>query len=206
MHNRSFFHAMTIGSLIGLYIQYRNFLGNVLRMSDRRFAARAIKDALFILAGGSLYFMLVPALGFSLFYTVVPMLLLFPLVFAWRALADHYGIPPVLRESKRHEQIFESDNENWQQDRERLRLEVSGWVVLTHPWLEWLWSSVNYHEVHHKHPYLSHRYLKEIFEATKATNPYLVVNGYWRSLLNVHNKKYYTTAKDVHSYLSTTQG
>ncbi len=203
MHDRPFLHALTIGSFIGLYAQYRNFFHNVVHMTDRRLTSRALKDAFFLVTVGALYFALLPALDISLWYTVVPMLLMFPMVFSWRALADHYGIPGVVRGSKKQEQILEANADNWPRDQERLRLEVSGWVVLTHPWLEWLWSHVNYHEVHHKYPYLSHRYLKDIFEATRATNPYLVVNGYWRSLLNVRNKKYYTTQAEILPFLST---
>lgn len=203
MHDRSFLGAMTIGSLVGIYIHYRIIAYNLLHITNRKLAARAIKDLLFVAFAGIVYFMLVPALGFSLAYTVVPMLLAFPLVFAWRALADHYGIPPVVRESKKREQVLEADAGNWLRDQERLRLEVSGWVVLTHPLLEWLWSGVNYHEVHHKYPYLSHRYLKQIFEVTRTTNPYLVVNGYWRSLFNVSHRNYYATQEEVLPFLST---
>ncbi len=203
MHNRSFWGAVTVGSLMGFHIHYRIVAHQLLHLSDRKLAARAIKDVFFLLLAGAMYFALVPYLGFSLAYTVVPMLLLFPLVFAWRALSDHYGVPPVMRESKKREHILEADTGSWQRERERLRLEVGGWVVLTHPWLEWLWSGVNYHEVHHKYPYLSHRYLKGIFQSTRSENPYLVVNGYWRSLFNLRKKKYYTTPEEVRAFLST---
>lgn len=206
MHDRPFLQAMTVGSLMGFHIHYRIILHQLLHITDRKLAPRVLKDMSFLLIAGMTYFALVPCLGFSLAYTVVPMLLLFPLVFAWRALADHYGIPPVLRESKKREQVLEADSANWERDRERLRVEVGGWVVLTNPWLEWLWSGVNYHEVHHKYPYLSHRYLKDIFEATREVSPYLVVNGYWRALFNAHNKKYYTTIEEVRPFLSTCKG
>jgi len=41
--------------------------------------------------------------------------------------------------ARRHE-VLEVDEESWHRDRERRAREVTGWVVLTHPWLEWLWS------------------------------------------------------------------
>lgn len=202
MHNRSFLGAMTIGSLVGFHIHYRIILDQLLHITDRKLAARALKDISFVLLAGITYFVLVPRMGFMLRYTVVPMLLLFPLVFAWRALSDHYGIPPVVRESKKRREILDPDDAGLARDQEKWKLEVSGWVVLTWPWLEWLWSGVNYHEVHHKYPYLSHRYLKDIFEATRTTNPYLVVNGYWHSLFNAMHRKYYTTPEEVQPFLS----
>jgi hypothetical protein len=45
--------------------------------------------------------------------------------------------------------------------------------------------------VHHKYPYLSHRYLPQVFAATQARHPYFVVRGYWRSLLDLRRRRYY---------------
>ncbi len=202
MHDRPFWGAAVIGSLMGFYIHYRIILQQLMRFTDTRLLARALKDLCFLAVAGSVYFWLVPHLGLSLAYTVLPMLLVFPLVFAWRALADHYGIPPVERGAKKRVAVLEADSADWPRERERLRLEVGSWVVLTHPWLEWLWSGVNYHEVHHKYPYLSHRYLKDIFEATRSQDPYLVVHGYWRSLANLYGKQYYATPEEVRPFLS----
>ena len=203
MHDRPFWLAMTLGSLMGFHIHYRIILHQLLHITEKKLAARVLKDLSFLLIAGATYFVLVPALGLSLLYTVLPMLLLFPLVFGWRALTDHYGIPPVLRESKRRVQVLEPNDEKLAQDQNLWKIEVGGWVVLTQPWLEWLWSGVNYHEVHHKYPYLSHRYLKDVFAATREVNPYLVINGYWRALYNAHNKKYYTTIEEVRPFLSS---
>lgn len=172
MHHHSFAYAATIGSLVGLKEQYRLFFANLRQLGDRRCAGRALKDAAFLVSAGAVYFWLPPLLGVSLAVTVVPMILAFPLVFSFRALSDHYGIPAVRRET---------------------RDEASGWVVLTAPWLEWLWSHVNYHEVHHKYPYLSHRYLPQVFAATQSQQPYFVVRGYWRSLLDSRRRNYYAT-------------
>jgi fatty acid desaturase len=180
MHHHSFVYAATMGSVVGLNEQYRLFFADFGRLGDRRCAARALKDATSLVLAGAIYFWLLPRLGVSLAVTVVPMILAFPLVFAFRAMSDHYGIPPVQRESR----------------------EVSGWVVLTSPWLEWLWSHVNYHEVHHKYPYLSHRYLPQVFAATRAQHPYLVVRGYWRSLLNLSRRNYYSTPEEVRPFLA----
>lgn len=191
MHHHSFLFAATVGSIIGLAEQYRILFSNLLRVNDRRYAARALKDLLLMAFAGGVYFVVVPAVGISLMVTVVPVLTIFPVVFAFRALSDHYGLPPVVREIKTREDVLDTDEESWHADRERRQREVSGWVVLTAPWLEWLWSHVNYHEVHHKYPYLAHHYLPQVFAATKERHPYRVVQGYWRSLLNLRKLKYY---------------
>jgi fatty acid desaturase len=191
MHSHSFLFAATVGSVIALAEQYRIMFSNLLRINDRRYVVRGLKDLLWVAFAGSVYFVLVPAVGISLSVTVVPVLVIFPVVFAFRALSDHYGLPPVVRETKTREEILDADEESWHADRERRQREVSGWVVLTTPWLEWLWSHVNYHEVHHKYPYLSHRYLPHVFAATKEQYPYRIAQGYWRSLLYVRKQKYY---------------
>jgi fatty acid desaturase len=200
MHDHGFFYAATVGSVLALKEQYRLFFANLRRPGDRRCALRALKDAGFVGLAGAAYFALLPALGISLAVTVVPMILAFPLVFAFRALSDHYGVPPIERGIRKREEVFDTDEQTWLADRERREQEVSGWVVLTAPWLEWLWSHVNYHEVHHKYPYLSHRYLPQVFAATRARLPYLVVRGYWRSLLNLRRRRYYSTPQDVRPY------
>lgn len=200
MHNYPFPVAAVVGPIVGMYAQYRIMVKNLFRFDDRRLMLRAAKDALYLLAAGAVYFILVPALGISLWYTVVPMLLILPAPLNWRALSDHYGIPPVLREKKHA--LSEADEEARHQENLRLRQEVSGWVILTSPWLEWLWSHVNYHEVHHKFPYLSHQYLPQVFEATRDQYPYLVVNGYWKSLRNISQQKYYAVAADVQPFLA----
>ena len=202
MHNHSFLAAALAGPFIGLFVQYRLFALNILRSSNARFASRAIADAISMFAAGLIYFFLVPTLGMSLQSTVMPMLLLFPAVFTWRALSDHYGIPPLVREPKNRGEISEADEEAWHQESVRRRQEVSGWVVITHPWLEWLWSHVNYHEVHHKYPYLSHQYLPQVFEVTRHQHPYLVVDGYWKSMFNLSRQKYYAAQEDVRPFLT----
>jgi len=203
MHNHSLLFATTIGSLVGLYLHYRIILINVLRIADRRYTGRVIKDLLFVTVAGAVYFGLVPALGISVWVTVVPMIAVFPLVFAWRALSDHYAIPPIERAAKQRTDILDTDEDAWHRDREQRKREVTGWVVLTHPWLEWLWSHVNYHEVHHKYPWLSHRYLPQVYAATRDTQPYLVVKGYWRSLLNLRHRRYYGTRAEMRPFLTT---
>jgi fatty acid desaturase len=186
MHHHSFLYAATLGATIGLKEQYRLFLGNVFR-GDRRSAARALQDAFFLSLAATVYFVLLPALDISLIATVLPMVIAFPPVFAFRALSDHYGVPAVASPARKREEVFDITPAS-AAERER---PVTGWVVLTAPWLEWLWSHVNYHEVHHKYPYLSHRYLPQVYAATRERYPYLVVRGYWRSLLNLRRRNYY---------------
>jgi fatty acid desaturase len=146
---------------------------------------------------GAVYFLLVPALGFRLEVTVIPMLLTLPVVFGFRALSDHYGLPPLRREAVAGNPPTQTELDIWHQANAPVQHEVTGWVVLTHPFLEWLWSSVNYHEVHHKFPYLSHRHLKAAFDATRGQYPYAVVSGYARSLWLQRKRNYYAAQMPV---------
>jgi fatty acid desaturase len=202
MHDHSFLYAATVGSVLALYLQYRNFFRSLLKIGDRRYAVRAMKDAALLSAAASFYFVLVPALGVSLALTVAPMMLALLPVFAWRALSDHRGIPPTQRASRKQE-VLDTDPDRWEREGAGREREVTGWVVLTSPWLEWLWSHVNYHEVHHKYPWLSHAHLRGVFEATRAREPYLIVGGYWRSLKNISRSRYYETRERTRPFLST---
>ncbi len=109
MHHRPFMQAATLGGLIGLQEQYRILFASIRRMRDRRYALRALRDCACLLVAGAVYFRLVPALGISLAVSVLPMILLFPLVFAFRALSDHYGIPPLERGSRTREEVLDAD-------------------------------------------------------------------------------------------------
>jgi fatty acid desaturase len=193
MHQTSFLFAVVLGPFIALYAQYQVLL-SIASSGD---FGRVLKDLLFVAVALSIYLLLLPALGISLLYTWVPTLLALPLVFSVRALADHYGIPPVERASKKNEESDEEVETGTQS-----RQQVSGWVVMTPQWLQWLWSHVNYHEVHHKYPYLSHKYLPQAFEASRDQYPYLVVDGYWKSLLNVSKRNYYATPEDVRPFMT----
>ncbi len=162
--------AFLIGAPIGVGINYVALLRNI---AEGR-AWRVAQDLFFLTVAGSIYLVLLPALGISLMATIAALLVAFPPVFALRAMSDHYGLPAVRRGAK------EEDREN-----------ITGWVVLTSRWLEWLWSHVNYHEVHHKYPYLAHSHLPQVFAATRDVHPYAVVQGYWRSLLAHRSRSYY---------------
>jgi len=192
MHQTSFLFAITLGPFVALLAQYL-VLVKIVQSGD---FARVLKDICFVGVALAFYFLLLPALGVSLLYTWVPTLLALPFVFSVRALADHYGIPPVERNAKNKDES-EEELESGVQARDQ----VSGWVVLTPQWLQWLWSHVNYHEVHHKYPYLSHKFLPLAFEASRDRYPYLVVDGYWRSLLNVRKVNYYGTLEDVRPFM-----
>ena len=189
MHDRSFAMALAQGANIGLKEQYRLLIGNWLR-GDRKSLRRALQDTFFIAFALAVYLALVPALGLSIWVTIVPTIIAFPPVFAFRALSDHYGLPPAQTRARVREAVFDTNPETARGRQE----EVTGWVVHTSPWLEWLWSHVNYHEVHHKYPYLSHRYLPQVYAATRDRYPYRVVNGYWRSLWELRKRPYYSTS------------
>jgi fatty acid desaturase len=184
--------------VLALYLQYRNVFRNIVHFRDPHRAARAAKDILLLSSAGLFYFALVPALGLSLGLTVIPMLLALLPVFAWRALSDHYGVPPVERAAAPRAVV---DVEPQDGDASARKRGISGWVIRTNPWLEWLWSSVNYHEVHHRYPWLSHIHLKQAYEATRESEPYLVVRGYWSSLLNIARGQYYQSPEQVRRFL-----
>lgn len=199
MHERPMLLAMTLGSVIALLLQVRILLRNLLRIYQPRYTGRVLKDIVLMSVAGAFYFVLLPAAGISPVVTIVPVLLLFPPIFGVRAMSDHYGIPAVQRKSQQRQDVLETDQENWQAERERRQREVSGWVVVTSPWLEWLWSNVNYHEVHHKYPWLSYAHLPAAFAATREQHAYLVVRGYWRSLWHLRKRRYYPTPQEVQS-------
>jgi len=200
MHNHAFLYAATVGSFIGIREQYRIFFRNLAHAGDPRFTGRALRDLGFVAFAAAFYFGLPPALGIPLHLTVLPMLLVFPLVFSFRALSDHYGIPATETRAAARQDIVDAGADSWSAGSDRRQAEVSGWVVLTAPWLEWLWSHVNYHEVHHKYPYLSHRYMPEVFAATRDRHPYLVVRGYWRSVAHLCRRGYYASPDEVRRY------
>src|SRR5262249_13397615 len=132
------------------------------------------------------------AFGISPLRTILLTMLVFPFIFSFRNLSDHFGLPRVKTKSERHRQRVEnSDGKNANNVRDS-NLHVSGRVIITTSWLEWLWSSANYHEVHHKSPYLSHAYLKHAYAATRATHPYREVQGYTRALIELRHKHYYS--------------
>ena len=185
MHQSSFLFAVVLGPFVALYAQYRVMFDIALRGDF----ARVLKDIFFVGVALSMYFVLLPALGVSLMLTWVPTLLALPLVFSVRAVADHYGIPAVVPEAAGGGDV---------------RQQLSGWVVMTPRWLQWLWSHVNYHEVHHKYPYLSHRYLAQAFEATRGQYPYLVVDGYWKAVGNAMRLNYYGKPDGVRQFMVAT--
>lgn len=201
MHDRPFWTGF-IGSFIGLKIHYQIFHNNLLRIADRRYTHRVVKDTLFMASGGMLYFWLVPSFGIALDTTISPMAIVFPFVNWWRAVSDHYGIPPIKSNVSSPEEILDIADVVSHYDRSKGRREVTGWVILTHPWLEWLWSHVNYHEVHHKHPWLSHRYLSQAFTETRYSQPYLVTKGYWHSLFYLSKLHYYGTRDTMRQFLT----
>jgi fatty acid desaturase len=201
MHERPFWLAATVGSFIGIREQYKLFFASVRRITHLKYTRRVLSDAFFVVVAATFYFGLVPALGIPVSVSVVPMLLVFPLVFSFRALSDHYGLPATLRSTEEREDILDSDEGTWTAGAERRAGEVSGWVVTTAPWLEWLWSHANYHEVHHKFPHLSHRYLPRVFELTRARYPYYVAGGYWRSILTLRRLRYDSEPEELRAVL-----
>ena len=77
--------------------------------------------------------------------------------------------------------------------------------MLTNPVMNWWWSHINYQQVHHRYPYLSHRYLPQIYEATKDEQPYAVVQGYWQCLFHLTKMKYYSSQEEIEPFLAQSQ-
>jgi fatty acid desaturase len=181
LHHPSFFYAFFIGPLAGFVLQYKLMFSNLWKgLREPKFLARAAKDFGCIAAAVMFYTVGFSALGISPLKTILPAMLVLPFTFSFRALSDHFGLPRVKTKSERYRETPENNQQ------------VTGWVIITTPWLEWLWSSVNYHEVHHKFPYLSHLYLKQAYAATRDTYPYREARGYIRSLISLRNKDYYS--------------
>jgi fatty acid desaturase len=192
MHGKGFIYAYVVGPLVGIFLQHKLFITNALtKFTDKNYQGRVIKDALFLSIALAFYGLLVPALGISLLYSVLPTFLVFPMVFSYRALSDHYGIPAVKSKASVRQEVLEENKDNWREELPTRETKVTGWVVITHPLIEWIWSNVNYHEVHHKYPYLSYYHLKNVYTATKENQPYLVVNGYTESLIALSKKPYF---------------
>jgi fatty acid desaturase len=189
----TFLYGFFIGPFVAFAMLYKLMFGNLSKgLRESKFLARAAKDFGFVTVAVLGYTAGLSALGISPIKTILPAMLVFPFTFSFRALSDHFGLPRVKRESERYREIIEnSDDENKQVVR-RSNQQVSGWVILTTPWLEWLWSSVNYHEVHHKFPYLSHFYLKQAYAGTRDIYPYREIQGYIRSMIYLRNKGYYS--------------
>lgn len=180
MHNHSLWYAITVGSLIGLLLQYRILLVNFsTRLFTKRHFIPIMMDILFIGLAMMSYFILLPMNGIPIEHSIVPMLLTLPLVFGMRAISDHYGLPAA---ATKEELKAKGKNDE----------DVSGWVIITSPILEWMWSAVNFHEVHHKFPYLSHVHLRDTFIATQDKLPYIVANGYLKNLWRHLKRDYYS--------------
>lgn len=213
MHNVPFASALVHGSLVALQLQYRLLFDNLRNRFDQpRYRTRVLRDLALISCSMLFYAVLVPALGIDPRYSLLPTLLVLPLVFGVRALSDHYGLPAAIRRSANTttdstandstathcaEAVLEAEGEVWTRSQRHVRDQISGWVILTNPLLEWLWSHVNYHEVHHKFPWLAHSHLKPVFEATRAQLPYRIAHGYCANLLRLARLPYYASAPEV---------
>ncbi|GAA5162738.1 fatty acid desaturase family protein [Viridibacterium curvum] len=189
MHDRPFWQALFLGAIFGMYDQYRLVWENIRNARDPKRARRALYDVVSMGCVFTLYLVVLPALGISAWHTLLYITLAFPFAFAFRAMSDHWGLPAVEPKHRTRTEIMDADE---QTDNGLARVQANAWIILTPRWLAWLWSNINYHEVHHKYPWLSHRYLPIIYHATADKYPYRVVHGYWRSLWNLRKMPYYS--------------
>lgn len=191
MHNRPFWQAVFLGPIIAFWEQYRLMVINLASIGDWKYFSRGLKDLALMAFSIWVYFWVLPFFGVSVWYSVVPMLIALIPIFTLRAISDHHGIPNVARARRQRKEVYEADKKHWDKEVKMRDKELSSWIILTYPWMDWLWSHINYHEVHHRYPYVAHVYLKEIFWATRGKEPYLVVHGFLRSLINQAGRHYY---------------
>ncbi|HEY9671696.1 MAG TPA: fatty acid desaturase [Waterburya sp.] len=208
LHNHSFWYAFIMGGLIGIYQHYKIVFANLFSFSTGHWnkGYQGLKDVCFVGLAVAFYFSFLPRIGISFWYTVAPTLLLQPLAYSFRALCDHYAfaptLPPVVQKSVHQAAGLEDEYPSFSGK----KLQANSWVILTNPLLSWLWSNVNYHQVHHRYPYLSHRYLPQIFEATKNEQTDAVVKGYFCCLLRLRKMQYYSSHEEVESLLEVGSG
>jgi fatty acid desaturase len=196
LHSHGFWIAFLFGGPIAIYQHYKIVFGFLTDRGPKRRTrmGEALKDLSFVSAAAVFYFVLLPAAGMSLFFTILPMFAVGPLVYSFRAVCDHYAVPDVAASTDYLKgQCPHLDRPS------RFRV-VDSWVILTNPLMDWLWSHLNYQQVHHRYPFLSHVYLPEIYEATKDYQPYLVAPGYLACLRIIHPRPYYTRPEEMASH------
>jgi fatty acid desaturase len=203
LHNHSFWYAFLMGGLIGIYQHYKIVATNLSAFFSAQWnkGYQGLKDVGFIGLAVAFYFFFLPMVGIAPLYTVVPTLVLQPLGYSFRALCDHYAFAPTLSPLARKSFHQEADIEDEYQNCSGQQLSVNSWIILTNPLLDWLWSNVNYHQVHHRYPYLSHRYLPQIFEAMKPEHSDAVAQGYFCCLMDLRKMQYYSTQEEIESLL-----
>ena len=180
IHDRPYLIALFAGPFFALYAQYRILFTNLFQFNDRKAQLCALSDLVCASTNIIGYRVAIAILGMNPDYTLIPLIIILPLSYNFRAMSDHYGIPAMNygeQDSRENENVFNH--------------QLNSRVILTTPLLEWLWSHVNYHEVHHRYPFLSHTHLPRVFAETKDEVNYAVVNGYTRSLLSLRKLKYY---------------
>jgi fatty acid desaturase len=203
LHNHSFWYAFAMGGFIALYQHYKIVAANLLGVFSLKWnkVFRGLKDICFVGVVVAFYFYLLPMMGISLWYTVVPTFVLVPMVYSFRAMCDHYAFAPAVSPAAKKSLDRVVNIEDQSEDLQGEQLQIDSWLILTNPMLTWLWSNINYQQVYHRYPYLSYRYLPEIFEATKHEQPYAVVNGYFRCLMHWKNMPYYSTHEQIKPFL-----
>lgn len=205
LHNHSFLYAFFMGAPIAIYQHYKIVATNLLSLVSGNWnkGYRGLKDVGFVIVGVVFYAYLIPLLGISPWYTVVPTFLVLPVMYSFRSLCDHYAFEPALSPVARKNFNAIATLEDDQQNVQTEQLQIDSWVILTNPVLNWLWSNIAYQQVHHRYSYLSYRYLPEVFEATKHEQPYAVAKGYLQCLMALKNRPYYGKQEDLKQFLIT---
>jgi fatty acid desaturase len=203
LHNRSFWNAFIMGGAIAISEHYKIVASHLFAVFSQKWSKvyRGLKDVFFVSFAVTFYFYFLPLGGISPWYTVVPTFLLASPVYSFRALCDHYAFVPVLSPVTQKSLSRETDGEDEYQNLQGNPLQVDSWVILTNFLMDWLWSHINYQQVHHRYPYLSHRYLPDIFEVTKDKQPYAVVKGYFRCLRSLRNMQYYSSPEEIRPFM-----
>lgn len=193
LHSHNFWIAFLFAGPIAIWEHYKIVFSFLTDRGPKRRTrvAEGLKDVGFVATAAAFYFVLLPALGVNVFLTIVPMFAIGPLIYSFRAICDHFAVPDL---AKSTEYLKEKCPNLDRSSRFRV---VDSWVILTNPFLNWLWSHLNYQQVHHRYPFLSHVYLPEIYEVTKEYQPYLVARGYLDCIRTIRSRPYYTQPEEM---------
>lgn len=172
-HDQSFWRAFFTGHNEYTRLHWQRMLHYLLHAKNKKDQWGAAVDLIWNLGGVVFFLIFFVTLKMSFWVAFLPAFIAGPLVFSFRYMTDHYGM----------DEKPKSVRESYQRPISR--------VIFTAPILEWLWSHINYHQVHHHFPQISHNNLPEVYARTKELVHYEVEPGYLAVLKKIHGSRYY---------------
>lgn len=171
------YERLLIGALRNSSVLTRNAKNLFLKKDAPRKERRlALLDLFSRLAATVCWYFFLSKNGLSFTYVLVPFFGMSGLVYSLRGTLDHHGLPAAKKVNGRcilaHEKLC--------------------YITHTNRAMELLWSNVNYHTVHHMYPQVSHKHLKEIYLETRKWIEYTETTGYWKSMIRLLPKPYYS--------------